>query len=169
MANVMLTILRRAAQQPTSSADCLERLSRVLTLAHEDAEPQRLVLEERIRRAIAELFAAALLDEVSKDQFRLTARGRIVLEEHPMGVDETVLAQFKEFWAHAKQDDTIGAQNEAVSIGTPCAQAYLDGHGAYMSGRPVTENPHPADMAEHIAWDSGWFEALDETIENAGG
>ena len=168
MANVMLTILRMAAERPDSPADCLERLLRILTLAHEDAGAQRLVLNDRIRLAITELSATALLEEVSKGKFRLTGRGRIVLEEHPMGVDETILAQFREFWEHAKQDDTASSQGEAVSIGTPCAQAYLDGHGAYMAGRPVTDNPHPADIAEHIAWDSGWFEALDETIENAG-
>jgi hypothetical protein len=90
-----------------------------------------------------------------------------VLEEHPIGVDETVLAEFREFREFLKRHDVQETEGDTVSLSTSSTQAYLDGYGACTAGRPMTENPHPADDAEHMAWAAGWFEALDESIKSA--
>jgi restriction system protein len=166
MANVMLTVLKAAAERPISPAECVERLTRILAVAHEDAEPERPTLEDRVRLAFVELAAAALLEEAREGRFGLTARGRIVLEDHPMGVDETVLAEFREFREFLKRHAGQEIESDAVSLDAPSAAAYLDGYGACAAGRPMTENPHPVDAAEHMAWAAGWFEALDESIKS---
>jgi restriction system protein len=166
MANVMLSALKAAAEGPTEPGACIERLVRNLARVHEDAEAQRSAVTERVELAFVELLAAGLIEETGRARFRITARGRTVLEAHPMGVDETVLAEFHEFRDFVKRASLPADDGESV----PAAQLdrpYLDGYGAYGAGRRVTDNPHPADTAEHMAWDAGWFEAFDEGLDNA--
>ncbi|HLI13411.1 MAG TPA: hypothetical protein VKY65_17600 [Alphaproteobacteria bacterium] len=165
MANVMLTVLKAAAAQPVSPGDCVERLLRTLRLVHENAEAQRSTLTERVALAVTELHAAALLAPRRDGRFAATERGRIVLAAHPLGVDETVLAEFREFRAFIRKHEAPAGDDKAELERT---QAYLDGYGAYGAGRPLTENPHPAETAEHMDWDAGWCEALDDAIENTG-
>jgi ribosome modulation factor len=88
-----------------------------------------------------------------------------VLDQHPLGVDETVLAEFREFREFVRRLAPRPGESEAPGPKTPANQAYLDGYGACMAGRRMTDNPHPVDAAEYMAWDAGWFEAMDEAIE----
>ena len=165
MASVMLAILKTAAQREVVAADCVARLLRNLARVHEDAESQRAELEQRVALALGELAAAGLIAPGGESRFRLTARGRTVLERHPLGVDETVLAEFGEFREFAKRLSPRPEESEAPGPKTPANQAYLDGYGACMAGRGMTDNPHPVDTIQHIAWDAGWFEAMDEAAE----
>jgi len=165
MASVMLAVLKAAAQHAVTAADCVARLLRNLARVHEDAESQRGELEQRVAIALGELTAAGLVAAAGEGRFRLTARGRTVLDQHPLGVDETVLAEFREFREFVKRLAPRPGECETPGPKTPANQAYLDGYGACMAGRRMTDNPHPVDTAEHMAWDAGWFEAMDEAIE----
>jgi len=169
-ANVMLATLKAAAARDATPGDCIERLMRQLVQVHENAEAARGEIEDRVATALQELAAAGLIEALDGGRFRITPRGRRVLEEHPMGVDETILAEFREFRDSVKKLDLpLPEIGEAVAAAPLAPKAYLDGYGAYLARRPVTENPHPADMNEHGAWDAGWFEALDEAIESGTG
>jgi hypothetical protein len=64
MANIMLTVLRAAAERPVTPAECVERLTRILAIAHENAEAERPTLVGRVKLSFVELAAAALLEEV---------------------------------------------------------------------------------------------------------
>lgn len=169
-ANVMLATLKAAAARDATPGDCIERLMRQLVQVHENAEAARGEIEDRVATALQELAAAGLIEALDGGSFRITPRGRRVLEEHPMGVDETILAEFREFRDSVKKLDLpLPEIGEAAAAAPLAPKAYLDGYGAYLARRPVTENPHPADMNEHGAWDAGWFEALDEAIESGAG
>ena len=165
MASVMLAILKAAAQREVAPADCVARLLRNLARVHEDAESQRAEIEERVTLGLAELATAGLVASAGNGRFHLTPRGRAVLEQHPLGVDETVLAEFREFRDFAKRFAPRPGESESPGPKTPTNQAYLDGYGACMAGRRTTDNPHPVDTVEHMAWDAGWFESMDEAIE----
>lgn len=166
MANVMLAALKLAAARPAVPGDCVEQIARNLAKVHENPEAQRAELEARVELAFVELLAAGLIEEVKGGGFQLTARGRTVLENHPMGVDESVLAEFREFRDFVKKHDAPVAGGDAAPLDATSSRAYLDGYGAFGGGKRATENPHPPDMAEHMAWDAGWFEAFDESVEN---
>ncbi len=166
MANVMLATLKAAVATDATPGDCIERLMRQLVQVHENAEAARGEIEDRVATALQELVAAGLVEALDGGRFRITPRGRRVLEEHPMGVDETILAEFRD--SVKKLDLPLPEIGESAAAAL-APKAYLDGYGAYLARRPVTENPHPADMNEHGAWDAGWFEALDEAIESGAG
>jgi hypothetical protein len=169
MASVMLTALKAAGAGEAGPADCLARLARNLAQVHEDAAALRPRLESMVEEAFAELLAAGLLAEGTGGRFRLTPRGRTVLEQHPLGVDESVLAEFREFRDFVRRASRPAEPSETPALDAADNQAYLEGYGAYGAGRRAAENPHPADTAEHVAWDAGWFEALDEALERPPG
>ncbi len=164
MANVMLAVLKAAALAEVAAEDCVAVLMRQLARVHEDAEAVLAELADRVATALEALSAAGLLAAAEGGRYRLTARGRTVLEEHPMGVDDTVLAEFREFRDFVRR---LEAPARTAPTAAAAPSAYLDGYSAYLGGRRVTENPHPADMNEHMAWDAGWFEAFDEALENS--
>lgn len=169
MANVMLAVLKAAAERPVRQSDCIDRLTRHLRQVREDPELHRPELEAGVQRAVGELSAVGLIEKTPEGRFRLTPRGHTVLEQHPMGVDETVLAEFREFRDFVRRLSPSSQGSKGNSVEAPTlssTRAYLDGYGTYAAGRPMTENPHPVDTAEHMAWDAGWFEALDEAVEN---
>jgi hypothetical protein len=41
-----------------------------------------------------------------------------------------------------------------------------EGAAAFADGAGPADNPYSFDTAEHLAWESGWFEALDEAEEH---
>lgn len=169
LTNIMLAVLKATAERAVTQSDCVERLARSLRQIGEDPESHRPELEDGVGRAVVELSAVGLIEETSAERFGLTPRGRIVLEQHPMGVDETVLAEFREFRDFVKRISPSSKEARAEAPTFSATRAYLDGYGTCMAGRPMTENPHPADTADHMAWDAGWFEALDEALESGAG
>ena len=44
----------------------------------------------------------------------------------------------------------------------PRARGYDEGFNAYWSGKDPTDNPYRPDTVDHLAWENGWSEALDE-------
>ena len=50
----------------------------------------------------------------------------------------------------------------------PRAGGYDQGFYAYWNGEGPADNPHPPDSADHLAWENGWSEALDEDFRRTG-
>ena len=48
------------------------------------------------------------------------------------------------------------------------AGGYDQGYDAYWSGESPADNPFPPDSADHLAWENGWSEALDEDFRWTG-
>ena len=50
----------------------------------------------------------------------------------------------------------------------PRAGGYDQGFYAYWNGEGPADNPHPPDSVDHLAWENGWSEALDEDFRRTG-
>ncbi len=153
--SLMLTVLRRAAKEEASLCDCFEALRGSLRRAREPMAASPAEVKERVARARTYLVRAGLLACTGAGRFRATARGRNVLLEHPRGVDDSVLMQFAEF------RDFVHSRG-AVPHGAPCELVQDQGHQAFGRGKLLSDNPFDFDTAAHLAWEQGWFDALDE-------
>lgn len=159
--HLMLLILREAAAGETSPAACAARLRELLAMADEHPPYGEAEIRGRLdvlRRYLAE---AGLVEPVEGDRFRITARGREALQEHPQGFDLAELMVYPEFARF------IRGLARARSRGRmdPRTPAYDEGFAAYRAGAMLADNPHPSDSVDHLAWENGWFEALDEDAE----
>lgn len=159
-AELMLTLLRVAEDREGRVEDALARLGRGLDRAGEPATLSAAEITARLEAARLRLCVAGLLCEGGGGGFRISTRGRKVLAEHPDGVDDTVLMQFREFrlWLrqtaeHPPPEDNAG-------------RAYQEGWMAQLAGRPHSDNPYLGDTVRHQAWENGWFEARDEEVDH---
>jgi len=50
----------------------------------------------------------------------------------------------------------------------PRAGSYDQGYYAYWTGRTPADNPYAPDSADHLGWENGWSEALDEDFRWTG-
>jgi restriction system protein len=158
-ADLMLTILTVASRESASLADCLDHLRHTLDRAHEHPPVSAEEMHRRLATAQHFLLAAKLLTSLEDERFRITERGRRVLADNPMGVDDTVLMQFPEFRA------LIGRAGEPVVHDDPRPQEYEEGYEAYQAGKLPADNPYEFDRIEHLAWENGWFGARDDALE----
>jgi restriction system protein len=165
MASIMLSLLTAAAAGETTAAACVARLVAQLARLGERAAALRGELERRVGLALAELEAAGLLHAAAPERYAITSRGRIVLHRHPLGVDESVLEQFRDFRNFIKALAPMSGK-ETSSETAPESRAYLEGYAAEIAGRLAGDNPFAEDMVEHMAWNLGWYEAMDEAIEH---
>ena len=155
--NLVAVVLRTAAGG-ASVEDCARRLARLLDQAGEhppvtDAEMRRHL--ERIRRFLAE---ARLLEPEGHDRFHLTPRGEEALERHPAGFDTADLMRYPEYaeFVHRSARDRATMDRRIA--------AYDRGYEAYRAGRRLAENPYSFETVDHLSWENGWFEALDEDV-----
>jgi len=154
--DLMLTVLNTAARGRTTLQDCLTQLRRTLAAAHEHPPVGAADMLQRLSAAKTYLTEAMLLTPLDGDGFAITPRGRSVLAEHPMGVDDTVLMQFPEFRRF------ILRTSEPSTHDDPRDREYEEGYEAYGDGKQPTENPYEFDRIEHLAWENGWFTARDD-------
>jgi hypothetical protein len=94
---LMLLMLKKAAAGPVTIADCRARLNDELDRIHESPDVADDVIHAELEEVQRHLAAAGLLVIGQGGTFTLTQRGGRVLKDHPLGVDETVLAQFSEY------------------------------------------------------------------------
>jgi hypothetical protein len=158
-ADLMLTILTVASGEPASLADCLDHLRRTLDKAHEHPPVSAEEVRRRLATAKHFLLAARLLTPLADERFHITERGRRVLADNPMGVDDTVLMQFPEFRALIKRSGEPAAHDD------PRPREYEEGYEAYQDGKMPADNPYEFDCIEHLAWENGWFGARDDELE----
>ena len=154
----LVAVILRAAAGGASVADCADRLHRLLEQADEHprvAEEEVCLRIEVLRRLLAE---ARLLEPEDGGRFHLTPRGEEALRRHPAGFDTADLMVYPEY---AEFTHRRGRDRSAMD---PRVAAYDQGYAAYRAGRRLAENPHDPDAVDHLAWENGWFEALDEDV-----
>ena len=153
--DLMLAVLRAAHHAPASLDDAMARLRANLAAAHEPLTEPEGELRRRLERAALLLRGADALAPAGDDRFRLTARGARLLDEHPDGVDESLLCAFPEFRAF------LTALSPKRFDDDPRLPAFRAGMQAFAERRSIADNPHAFDSVDHLAWGCGWSEACE--------
>jgi hypothetical protein len=161
--DLMLAILRTARQRPASLEDAMALLAANRAVAEEPPSAPKDEVRQRLGQAARLLEGAGAITALGDDRFGLTARGERLLEEHPDGVDPSVLRAFPEFRAF------VAGLGGSHTEDDPRRDAFEAGRQAFAEGRPNVDNPHPSDIVDHLAWACGWSEARDETQESEAG
>jgi hypothetical protein len=156
---LMLLVLRAASEHPVTLRACRDRLGEELARIHERPDVPEAVIAAEFEEVGKHLEAARLLVRDGQGALSLTPRGRQVLHEHPLGVDETVLALFAEYRKF------INAFAPRKTVDDPRPARYDEGYAAQQDGRSLSENPYPPDSVDHLAWENGWSEARDTDVE----
>jgi hypothetical protein len=154
--HLILVILREAMAGEATPADCLARLRGLLTQANEQPPYGDAEILERLELIARYLVEARLLAPAGDRRLAITPRGREALAAHPAGFDLADLMVYPEFARH------IQARARARRAMDPRMPAYDAGYAAYRGGATPADNPYPLDTVDHLAWENGWFEALDE-------
>jgi restriction system protein len=156
--DLMLAVLRTSIGKVATVEDCIRHLGMLLRMAHEPPPADLEELRARVEEVEAKLRRAGLIRPAIPEGFEITDRGREALEEHPDGVDESLLVRFPEYRV---------ATGERAAGGSPgsSAAAYDAGYAAYLSGRMLADNPHPADRRDHLDWQNGWSQARDDALK----
>lgn len=160
--NLTALILHAAANGPVTPDALLRRLHALLEIAQEPTDVPEAELRRHLRSLCDDLATARLLAPEG-DAFALTDRGRQALADHPSGLARADLAQWPEY-AEAVRERAEGPGTSEPHIAPgqfPHPVAYENGASARISGRPLTDNPHPPDTADHVAWGYGWGDAGD--------
>ncbi len=154
--DLMLAVLRVAATGAGTLEACIEHLRAL----RDRAEVEHRVPEARVRAELqaiaAKLDRASLIEWRWPRRFRITARGRQVLADHPAGVDEGVLRQLE------APDLPTGRPASVIEREAPQASAYDAGYHAYAERRGLPDNPHPPDARAHLDWQNGWSQACED-------
>lgn len=156
---LMLLVLKAAADRPVTMEDCRDRLAQELERIHEKPDVAEAVIAAELEEVARHLEAARLLARDAGGALCLTARGGQVLRDHPLGVDETVLAAFADYRKF------IAAFAPRRTIDDPRPSRYDEGYAAQQDGRSLSENPYAPDSVDHLAWENGWSEARDTDSE----
>jgi hypothetical protein len=160
--NLSALILHAAADGPADLDVLLRRLHALLQTAQEPTDVPEAELRRHLRSLCGDLATARLLAPEG-DAFILTNRGRQALADHPSGLARADLAQWPEY-AEAVRERAEGPGTSEPQIAPghfPHPEAYENGASARIAERPLTDNPHPADTADHVAWSYGWGDAQD--------
>lgn len=150
--SLVAAILHSTAVGAAGLDKIVGRVENALETAHESANVSGEEIRREIQALCDDLVIAGLLTG-SEDGYRLTARGRQAVADHPQGLDRADLAQWPEY---AEQVHRLAAS--AKPKDDPHRAAYNQGASARIARRPVTDNPHPPDTADHGAWEDGWAE-----------
>lgn len=160
--NLTALILHAAAEASVGLGTLLRRLAALLETAQEPADVPEAELRRHLHSLCDDLATARLLAPEG-DAFVLTERGRQALADHPSGLARADLAQWPEYAEAVRaRAEGPGASEPQIAPGHfPRPEAYENGASARIAGRPLTDNPHPADTADHVAWGYGWGDAGD--------
>ncbi len=156
---LMLLALKAAKEAPATLDDCIARLRVDLGRARENPPVSIAEIAAALDAVRNELVAAALLIPAGEGRLALTGRGRDVLREHPMGIDETVLMRFPEYRAFIREFACRRTPDD------PRPVRYDQGYAAYQAGLGLADNPFAPDTIDHLAWENGWSEARDAATE----
>ena len=160
--NMVAVILREAEAGPATLGDCAAGLQAVLDRADEHPPFGPEDVASRLDMLIRYLAEARLLALERDGSFTLTERGRAALAEHPAGFDSADLMAYPEFARYIRGLDVRRGGMD------PRAGGYDEGFYAYWNGQIPADNPHPPDSVDHLAWENGWSEALDEDFRWTG-
>lgn len=124
---LMLPLLRLAAEGETRISEATERLAELFSLGEE--ERRRTIpsggvtyISNRTQWARTYLRQAGLLEPTRRAHFRITERGRAVLQNPPARIDNAFLEQFEEFRQfRARSRKAEGMAALAPAPGNPAA------------------------------------------------
>ena len=120
--DLMLAVLRVSACKVATLDDCIRQLRTLLRVAHEPPPADPEGLRARLLEARGKLLRAGLIRGAGQDGFEITDLGRRMLEEHPDGVDESLLVRFREYRAAVagrSAEGSVGAGAAAYDAATP--------------------------------------------------
>ena len=155
--SLTLSLLKVAAKREWATLeDGLAHLKGVFAEAHESPAVAVAEIVSHLQEVLRHLVAAGLLSMADDDRFTITERGRQVLAEHPMGVDDSVLTQFGEFREFLRRSSPYHVPENTEPV------TQEEGYYAFLVGQSAVDNPHEFDTSKHLAWENGWFEARDQ-------
>jgi hypothetical protein len=160
--NLVVVILRAASDGAATREESAAHLHALLEQAHEDPPFGPEEIGSRLDTLIRYLAEAKLVALGPDGGFTLTERGRAALEQHPQGFDTADLMAYPEFARYIRSLSLRRGPADARDGG------YDLGYEAYRGGGTVADNPFPSDSADHLAWENGWSEALDEDFRRTG-
>jgi restriction system protein len=163
--DLMLAVLRVAAVKTGTLDDCIDHLQRLRQSAQINEPLPEAKVRAMLETAAAKLHRARLIEASAPGQFRITTRGREVLDDNPDGVDDSVLMQLPEF-------RPINGHSAIASAGPRAPAAaqrahdteYQSGFEAFLAGGSLADNPHPPDVRAYLDWENGWSQARDERL-----
>lgn len=153
--NMVAMVLRGAERGPVTRDGCVEDLLQLLSRADEHPPFGRDDVATRLEVVLRNLSEARLLAP-GAEGYALTPRGRAVLADHPEGFDAADMMAYPEFSRYVH-----GLNGHRKVLDTRVG-GYDRGYAAYWSGQMPGDNPFASDTADHLAWENGWSEALDE-------
>lgn len=159
--SLVVVILKAAEAAPATVEDCAARLEALLERAGEHPPFGPEEVASRLGMLVRYLTEARLLARAGHG-FVLTDRGAAALSEHPAGLDTPDLVVYPEFARFIRR---FGLRRAAMD---PRAGGYDLGFSAYWRGELPADNPYSPDSADHLAWENGWSEALDEDFRGNG-
>ncbi|MFO1141114.1 MAG: hypothetical protein U1E59_01790 [Amaricoccus sp.] len=160
--NLVVVILRAAAAGPATLDDCMTQLQALLDRADEHPPFGPADVAPRLATLVRYLTEARLLAPDGDDRFTVTERGQAALRDRPQGFDTADLMAYPEFARYVRGLALRRGPVDARSGG------YDRGFDAYWNGDAPADNPFAADSADHLAWENGWSEALDEDFRWTG-
>jgi hypothetical protein len=160
--SMVLIVLRRGLEPPATLADCAAELRALLDRAGEHPPFGPADMASRLEMLLRYLGEAGLVAPAGDGGFGTTERGRAALAAHPQGFDTADLMVYPAFARYIR-----GLERRRGGM-DPRAGGYDQGFYAYWSGEMPADNPYPPDSADHLAWENGWSEALDEDFRWTG-
>jgi restriction system protein len=163
--DLMLAVLRVAAASAGTLDACIAHLRELREYAGVEHRVPEAEVRARLQAVTAKLDRASLIEWPEPGEFRITARGRQVLADHPSGVDDSVLLRL------AQSDARTGASDRTPPRPAPApsaASAYDLGHQAFGEGLSLADNPYSPDACRHLDWQNGWSQARDEAGQKNG-
>jgi restriction system protein len=154
--DMMLAVLRVAAAGSGTLDDCVEYLRRLRRFAQIDEPLPEEDVRARLETAQAKLRLAGLIEVNGGGRSRITAFGQQVLDEHPCGVDDSVLMKLEE----PRRPDP--PRSNPAPPRHPASIDYHKGYEAYLAGIGLADNPNPADVRASLDWENGWSQARDD-------
>jgi restriction system protein len=158
--DLMLAVLRVAAARAGTLDACIDHLRELRDCAEVEHRVPEAEVRADLEAITAKLGRANLIEWPVASRFRITARGRQVLAEHPSGIDDSVLMRLEESPPAETQDEAPPL--ETLASEAPEASAYDAGYEAYGEGLSLADNPQPPDARAHLDWQNGWSEACDQ-------
>jgi hypothetical protein len=158
-AQIMLSALRESDTAPSIPADCTRRLLTNLRAAGTRRIRNIQSLRKSVVRAYQDLCIAGLLDPDEYGRCTLTSRGRRVLDEYPMGVDDSVLEQFPEYLRYTQSCAPERSTQERLGRVVEPKPEYFEGLWAFQAGEALADNPYSTDSVAHFEWKNGWSAA----------
>jgi restriction system protein len=166
-ADLMLTLLKVAAQGPASLEDAIERLRQNLQSVGESPPVSDEEIKDHLSRVREHLVQAILLVPQDDGRLAITPRGMKALSDHPGGIDDSVLMSYPEFRAFIEARTGYSMKNAGdkdVPGDDPHIAQFDQGYAAFNDGLDINDNPHSRDTPMHIAWENGWSEGKDDAV-----